>query len=75
MESPVSYQNKLLTGLVMAAPRRFLACAGMYLADGVNQSEDASLAARNALLTLIQPLMEGGGPVSKPTAYAASPWT
>ncbi|PKB67311.1 MAG: hypothetical protein BZY81_04975 [SAR202 cluster bacterium Io17-Chloro-G4] len=32
----------------------------MCIGDGVNQSEDASLAARNALLTMIQLLMERG---------------
>jgi formamidase len=39
---------------------RFLAATGMPIRDGVNQSEDASLAARNALLNMIQLLMERG---------------
>ena len=45
----------------MAAPRRFLACTGMCIdTDGANQSENATLAARNALMTMIQLLMERG---------------
>ena len=45
----------------MAAPRRFLACTGMCIdANGVNESENATLAARNAILTMIQLLMERG---------------
>ena len=45
----------------MAAPQRFLACTGMCIdANGVNESENATLAARNALLTMIQLLMERG---------------
>ena len=45
----------------MAAPRRFIACTGMCITDaGVNESENATLAARNALLTMIQLLQERG---------------
>lgn len=44
----------------MAAPRRFLAITGMCIADGVNESENATLAARNALVNMIQLLMEKG---------------
>ena len=44
----------------MAAPRRFLATTGMCIADGVNESENATLAARNALLNMIDLLMERG---------------
>ena len=44
-----------------AAPRRFLATTGMCIeADGTNQSENATLAARHALLNMIQLLMERG---------------
>ena len=39
---------------------RFLAATGMPIRDGVNYSEDASLASRNALLNMIQLLMERG---------------
>ncbi len=44
----------------MAAPRRFLASTGMCISDGVNESENATMAARNALLNMIQLLMERG---------------
>ena len=45
----------------MAAPRRFIACTWMCITDaGVNESENATLAARNALLTMIQLLQERG---------------
>ena len=45
----------------MAAPRRFIATTGMCIADGgVNESENATLAARNALLNMINLLMERG---------------
>nr|AIF17565.1 formamidase (Formamide amidohydrolase) [uncultured marine thaumarchaeote KM3_78_A04] len=57
---PIFERDEYFTSPDMAAPRRFLACTGMCIADGVNQSEDASLAARNALLTMIQLLMERG---------------
>ena len=57
---PIFERDGYFTSPEMAAPRRFLACTGMCIADGVNQSEDASLAARNALLTMIQLLMERG---------------
>lgn len=57
---PIFERDEYFTDPSMAAPRRFLASTGMCIADGVNQSEDASLAARNALLTMIQLLMERG---------------
>ena len=44
----------------MAVPRRFLAATGMCIADGVNESENATLAARQAILNMIQLLMERG---------------
>jgi formamidase len=38
----------------MAAPRRFYATTGICVGkDGTNESEDASLAAKNALLNMI----------------------
>ena len=44
-----------------AVPQRFLATTGMCVdSDGKNQSEDATLAARNALTSMIQMLMERG---------------
>ncbi len=57
---PIFERDEYFTSPAMAAPQRFLASTGMCIADGVNQSEDASLAARNALLTMIQLLMERG---------------
>src|SRR3954449_8790645 len=44
-----------------AAPRRFYATTGISVTrDGVDQSEDVSLAARNALLNMIDHLTERG---------------
>lgn len=44
-----------------AAPRRFFATTGLSVTrDGVNRSEDATLAARNALLNMIDHLGERG---------------
>ena len=57
---PIFERDDYFTSPEMAAPRRFLAAIGMPIQDGVNQSEDASLAARNALLNMIQLLMERG---------------
>ena len=57
---PLFERDDYFTSPEMAAPRRFLACTGMCIADGVNQSEDASLAARQALLYMIQLLQERG---------------
>ncbi len=44
----------------MAVPKRFLAATGMSIADGVNEAENATLSARQALLHMIQLLMERG---------------
>jgi formamidase len=44
----------------LAAPRRFLAATGMCISDGVNESENATMAAKQALLNMIQLLMEKG---------------
>ena len=45
----------------MAAPRRVLASTGMSItSDGVNQSEDATLAIEQSLLNMIQLLQERG---------------
>ena len=58
---PVFERDDYFVSPEMTAPRRFLACTGMCIdAEGVNESEDATLAARNALLTMIQLLMERG---------------
>lgn len=57
---PIFERDDYFTSPEMAAPRRFVATTGMCIRDGVNQSEDASLASRNALLNMIQLLMERG---------------
>jgi hypothetical protein len=38
--------------------------------DGTNESEDATLSARNALLAMIDVLVERGWTVSRPTRHA-----
>ena len=57
---PIFERDDYFISPEMAAPRRFLACTGMCIADGVNESENATLAARHALLNMIQLLMERG---------------
>ena len=57
---PIFERDDYFISPEMAAPKRFLACVGMCIADGVNESEDASLAARHAILNMIQLLMERG---------------
>jgi formamidase len=53
----------------LAAPRRFLATTGMSVrADGTNESEDTTQSARNALLAMIDLLVERGW--SRQQAYA-----
>ncbi len=57
---PIFERDDYFISPEMAAPRRFLAVTGMCIADGVNESENATLAARHALLNMIQLLMERG---------------
>ena len=58
---PIFERDDYFISPEMAAPRRFIASTGMCITeDGVNESEDATLAARNALLNMIQLLMERG---------------
>jgi formamidase len=53
----------------LAAPKRFLAVTGMSVhPDGTNESEDTTLSARNALLSMIDLLVERGW--SRQQAYA-----
>jgi formamidase len=53
----------------LAAPKRFLATTGMSIReDGTNESEDATLSARNALLAMIDVLVERGW--NRQQAYA-----
>jgi formamidase len=52
-----------------AAPRRFFATTGISVTkDGVNHSEDITLAARNALLNMIEHVTERGW--TRQQAYA-----
>ena len=57
---PIFERDDYFMAPEMAAPRRFIATTGMCIADGVNESEDATLAARHALLNMMQILMERG---------------
>ena len=58
---PIFERDDYFISPEMAAPRRFIATTGMCITeDGVNESENATLAARNALLSMIQLLMERG---------------
>ena len=57
---PIFERDDYFISPEMAAPRRFMAVTGMCIADGVNESENATLAARHALLNMIQLLMERG---------------
>ena len=57
---PIFERDEYFTSPEMAAPKRFIATTGMCIADGVNQSEDGTLASRNALMNMIQLLMERG---------------
>ena len=52
----------------LAAPKRFIATTGFSLRDGTNESEDATLAARHALLQMIDLLEERGW--TRQQAYA-----
>lgn len=63
------YRDDYFTYPEMAVPRRFYATTGICVRkDGVNESEDLSVAARNALLNMISHL-EGRG-FSRQQAYA-----
>ena len=57
---PIFERDDYFISPEMAAPKRFLGAMGMCIADGVNESENATLAARHALLNMIQLLMERG---------------
>jgi formamidase len=52
----------------LAAPRRFVATTGMCVRDGVNESENATLAAHAALMNMVGLLMERGW--TRQQAYA-----
>ncbi len=64
------YRTDYFTTPEMAVPRRFFATTGQsYTRDGVNFSEDATLAARNALLNMIDYLVDERG-FTRQQAYA-----
>jgi formamidase len=82
------FRDDYFTRPEMAVPRRFYATTGISLRkDGQNESEDLTLAARNALMNMIehlgtrgfdQPaglcaLQRGGGPSHKPDSRRAEP--
>lgn len=56
------YRNDYFTAPEMAVPQKFFATTGQsYTRDGVNYSEDLTLAARNALLNMIDYLVDERG--------------
>lgn len=64
------YCSDYFTSPEMAVPRRFFATTGQsYTREGVNHSEDATLAARNALLNMIDHLVNERG-FTRQQAYA-----
>jgi len=63
------YRDGYFTAPEMAAPRRFFATTGISVGkDGVNESENLTVAARNALLNMIEHLEARG--FSRQQAYA-----
>jgi formamidase len=64
------YRNEYFTAPEMALPKRFFATTGQsYTREGVNFSEDVTLAARNALLNMIDYLVDERG-FTRQQAYA-----
>ena len=64
------YRDEYSTAPEMAVPRRFFATTGQsYSREGVNFSEDVTLAARNALLNMIDYLVNERG-FTRQQAYA-----
>ena len=57
---PMFERDDYFTRPEMAAPRRFLATTGYPISDDANESEDVTLAARNAVLNMIDRLVERG---------------
>jgi formamidase len=56
------YRNDYFTAPEMAVPQRFFATTGQsYTREGVNYSEDLTAAARNALLNMIDHLVDQRG--------------
>ncbi len=64
------YREDYFTGPEMAVPKRFFATTGQsFTREGVAHSEDATLAARNALLNMIDHLVDERG-YTRQQAYA-----
>jgi formamidase len=64
------YRDEYFTAPEMAVPKRFFATTGQsYTREGVNFSEDVTLAARNALLNMIDHLVDERG-FTRQQAYA-----
>ena len=57
---PMFERDDYFTQPDMAAPRRFLATTGYPISDDANESEDVTQAARNAVLNMIDRLVERG---------------
>ena len=55
---PMFERDEYFTLPEMAAPRRFLATTGYPISESANESEDVTLAARNAMLNMIDLLRE-----------------
>jgi formamidase len=65
---PIFQSGDEVAGLEQVPPRRFIAATGMPILDGANESEDVTLATRQALLNMIQLLVERG--FSREQAYS-----
>ena len=57
---PMYERDDYFTTPEMAAPRRFLATTGYPFSDDANESEDVTMAARNAVLNMIDVLVQRG---------------
>jgi formamidase len=70
IRDPQFYRNDYFTTPEMAVPQKFFATTGQsYTREGVNYSEDLTLAARNALLNMIDYLVDERGYTAQ-QAYA-----
>ena len=70
IRDPQFYRNDYFTAPEMAVPKRFFATTGQsYTREGVSYSEDLTVAARNALLNMIDHLVDQYG-YTAPQAYA-----
>ena len=60
IRGPMFERDDYFTQPEMAAPRRFLATTGYPISDDADESEDVTLAAHNAMLNMIDRLVERG---------------